>query len=93
MFGIASYQQIDKDSLKPSFWSALNQKFEDSCINTSWSLAHARDVFEDPDIAVVSDSEIYNERELAKLVDQEPLNHAHLIGMLYRQFGLEKVPA
>lgn len=87
MLGIASNQQIDKDSLKPSFWSVLDHELKSSRIETSWVLACANDIFEGPDIAVVSDSEIYNERELTQLVEQDPLNQAHLIGMLYRKHG------
>src|SRR4030042_6900662 len=86
MFGIASYQQIDSD-LKKSILYTFGHGQKGSPVNTYWALAYASDIFEDSSTLVVSDSDIYNEKELIKLVDQKPLNHAHLIGMLYRKHG------
>jgi asparagine synthase (glutamine-hydrolysing) len=87
MFGIASYQQLDSDLIKSLSLHPSGHGEKGSTVGTSWSLAHARDVFDSPDIAAVSDSEIYNERELAQQVEQDPLNQAYLIAMMYRQHG------
>lgn len=89
MFGIASNQRINVSSIQAMI-SALGfiEGIDCSVSYNSWALACGRDVFEDSNIAVVSDSDIYNSKELYKRVDSEQRSDAHLIGMLYLKFDL-----
>lgn len=89
MFGIASNQHIERDSLRTILYSVgFREGIEGSVSYKSHMLVCGKDVFENSCIAVVSDSDIYNSEELSELADNEHQRAAHLISNLYLKFGL-----
>ena len=84
MLGIASNQRIDASSIRDMLSAFGYKKGSDEYISyNTWVAAHGTDVFEDKGISVIADMNIYNSRELRKLLDREPQNDACLIGFLY----------
>jgi asparagine synthase (glutamine-hydrolysing) len=70
---------------------AFKEKSDLSCAGckpvSPWVSLGGNEMFENETLAAVSDSDIYNVKELSQLLDKRPQNDAHLMGLLYSRFG------
>ncbi len=89
MHGAASSEKLDMDYVKGIVSSQRTGRDPDAFVSCSgWAAAFGSNIFEDEYVCVFSDSELYNSRELSRLLDAEPKNDSHLIGLLYRRYDL-----
>ncbi len=95
MFGIVSKKGIKKEFAECTRSAQRVKNGRHSCFfNNGWVFACGASEYEDSNISVIADADIYNRKDLLGLADIDTENDAHLLGALYLGHGynfLEKL--
>ena len=89
MFGAISHKGLSGEYIaEMNARVQLNEKSDLNSAVSKWGLAYGSNVFEDENIAVVADADIYNIRDLSGNNPNEHNNEAAIIGSLYLKCGI-----